>query len=194
MRWHSVLDVRKHDLLHLLSVVIGILTGTFKPQKKGGFLVMTISDLSVANTELEARRQTLDLISEFQQKCEDKGGWTGGWSVKLFLATLLCTTATTVSAGIASSGWKWLTVMLGGLSTVAVGIRDYFRFSNRHAFYRRAIVECERLNFACVEATTYKELKSVQDRFFVLKQSEAESAVRIDATQADRKRQGAAQK
>jgi hypothetical protein len=156
---------------------------------------MATPDVPVETIKLVSKQETLKLIDEFQKKCEHNSGWAGGWSFKLFLATLLCTTATTVSAGIvASVKWKWVTVLLGGLSTTAISLRDYFRFSNRHAFYRRAIVECERLHFACLETTTDKELRSVQDRFFVLRQSEAESAVRIDATQADRKRQDASQK
>jgi hypothetical protein len=154
---------------------------------------MTLSDASVEISESGSKQETLQLIGEFQHKCEHNRGWSGKWSVYLFLATLLCTTATTVSAGVVSREFKWVTIVFGGLSTLAVGVRDYFRFSNRHAFYRSAIVECDRLRFACLEATTSKEVRSVQDRFFVLRQSEAESAVRIDATQ-DRKRQAATRK
>jgi hypothetical protein len=145
---------------------------------------MTISDAPVEKTALGSKQQTLEQISQFQQHCEHNRKWAARWSTRLFVASLVATTATTVSAGIMPESWKWLTVILGGLGTISVGIKDYLHPSSRHAFYRRAIVECDRLRFACHEADSQSELKSIQDKFFLLREGEAESAVRIDATRA----------
>jgi hypothetical protein len=148
---------------------------------------MAISDAPVENTQLWSKQQTLEQISQFQQHCEHNRKWAARWSTRLFVASLVATTATTVStesAGIAPENWKWLTVVLGGLGTVSVGIKDYLHPSSRHAFYRRAIVECDRLRFACLEAGSQTEVKAIQDKFFLLREGEAESAVRVDATRA----------
>jgi hypothetical protein len=146
---------------------------------------MKTLDPPVSNTGLDSKAETLKLIKDFQQSCEGKGQWTGSGATWMTLLSLFFTAATTVSAGIVSitDKWKWATVVISGLATVVVGLKDYFRFTTRHAFYRRAIVECQRLFLSGLQASTPSELQSIQDRFLVLRQNEAESAARVEAAQ-----------
>jgi hypothetical protein len=142
-------------------------------------------DLPASNTELNSKAETLKLITDFEQSCKEKGQWTGSRAAWLTILSLFFTAATTVSAGIVSitDKWKWATVVISGLATVVVGLKDYFRFTTRHAFYRRAVVECQRLYLSCLQVSTASELQSIQDRFLVLTQNEAESAARVEASQ-----------
>jgi hypothetical protein len=130
----------------------------------------------------ERKAKLLKLIDAFQSDCDVRRSKFAVQSNTAFLTSLSLTTATTVSAAIVSPQYKALTVILGGLSAISVGVKDRFRFSERHAFYRRAAIECERLRGRLsLGADDERDFKSVWDAYDTLRRNEADIADKADA-------------
>jgi len=132
---------------------------------------------------LEDRKAKLrKLIDAFQSNCDVRRSKFAAQSNTAFLISLSLTTATTVSAAIMAPQYKAVTVILGALSAISVGVKDRFRFAERHAFYRRAAIECDRLRGRLeLGADSDRDFKSVWDAYDSLRRDEADIAVKADA-------------
>lgn len=131
---------------------------------------------------LEDRKaKLLRLIDAFQSNCDVRRSKFALQSNVAFVTSLSLTAATTASAAIMPPQLKAVTVILGILSAISVGVKDRFRFAERHAFYRRAAIECDRLRGRLELGAGDIDFNSVWDAYDLLREDEKGIAVKADA-------------